>query len=187
MRKLIALLVLSLVAVACGASEPDAPAVDEPTGSAPPSDGATDAADPLVGEWTQSFTCEDNVAAVDPDAVKQYESWIESNADAWGISETATLEDPCAGSNEERTRIARIQDGHIIFFESPTFEPGLDALYELHGDRITANDGGQNFEGTYTFAFEVDGDELTFVLVGRGAKDPWFVSAWEAAAFIRST
>jgi hypothetical protein len=185
MRKLIALLMLSVIASACGSSEPDpSTGAGRPTGSTS-SEGATTAADPLVGEWTQTFTCEDNVAAVDPN-LKQYEEWIESNADFWGITGTATLDEPCAGSSEELTRIARIDDGHIVFFDPPTMEPGLDAAYELHGDRISANDGGQNFEGTYVFEFEIDGDELTFELVGRGAKDPWFVSAWEAAPFIRT-
>ena len=187
MRKLITLVVVSMAAVGCGSSNPPAPGeVDEPTDSTPVLEGATGAADPLVGEWTQTYTCEDSVAAVDPQAVDQYREWVGSNADSWGITETATVEDPCAGSTEELRRIARIQGGHIVFFDPPTFEPGLDALYELHGDRITANDGGQNFEGTYTFKFEVNGDELTFELVGRGANDPWFVSAWEAAPFIRT-
>jgi hypothetical protein len=35
--------------------------------------------------------------------------------------------------------------------------------------------------------FRIDGDTVTFHLLGRGASDPFFVAAWETATFIRTT
>lgn len=53
---------------------------------------------------------------------------------------------------------------------------------------ITIRDGGtRSIEGRYRVAFRIDGDTVTFHLLGRAASDPFFVAAWETAPFIRTT
>jgi len=186
MRKLVPFVMLATLAVACGSStELSPPAIaSHPAGSTSgegvDGTGATGTADPLVGEWIQTFVCEDEYLAVDPPAVDGYDQWVRDQFEA------PNTDDPCAGSKEELTRIVRFEDGHVVIFDPPNLEAGLNASYEVHGDTFTANDGGQNIPGTFTFRFEIVGDEMTVELVGRGAKDPWVVSAWEAAPFIRS-
>jgi len=186
MRKLVSFVMLAIVAVACGSSREPSPPSDanQPTGPTSvegvDATGGTGAVDPLVGEWIQTFVCEDEYLAVHPQAVKGYDGWVRDQFEA------PNTDDPCAGSKEELTRIVRFEDGHIVIFDPPNLEMGLNASYEVHGDTFTANDGGQNIPGTFTFRFEIVGDEMTVELVGRGAKDPWVVSAWEAAPFIRS-
>jgi hypothetical protein len=44
-----------------------------------------------------------------------------------------------------------------------------------------------HIEGRYRVTFRIDGDTVTFHLLGRGASDPFFVAAWETAPFIRTT
>jgi hypothetical protein len=82
----------------------------------------------------------------------------------------------------------RFTDGRLLIFDPPHLQEGFDGWYAIHGHVITIRDGGtRNIEGRYRVAFRIDGDTLTFHLLGRGASDPFFVAAWETAAFIRTT
>jgi len=182
MRKLAAIVVLVSVAAACGSSQPSDPAgpkASDATGT-PASPTPSTAVDPLVGEWIQDFTCKDMLGAVDPQKVDKYKVWVSEE----GLS--GTQQDPCAGAEWTHRRVIRFEGGHLVIFDPPNLEMGLDATYGLEGDTFTANDGNQNIPGTFRFRFEIDGDELTIQLVGRGARDPWTVSAFEAAPFVRA-
>ena len=82
----------------------------------------------------------------------------------------------------------RFTDGHLLIFDPPPLQEGFDGWYAIHGHVITIRDGGtRNIEGRYRVAFRIDGDTVTFHLLGRGASDPFFAAAWETAAFIRTT
>ncbi len=67
-------------------------------------------------------------------------------------------------------------------------QEGFDGWYAIHGHVITIRDGGtRNIEGRYRVAFRIDGNTVTFHLLGPGAPDPFFVAACEPAPFIRTT
>jgi hypothetical protein len=46
----------------------------------------------------------------------------------------------------------------------------------LDDHTFTASDAGQNIEVAYTFNYEITGGRLAVRMVGRGARDPAFVT-----------
>jgi hypothetical protein len=95
---------------------------------------------------------------------------------------------PCADAKGRYKRIARFEGGRLALFDGPALAVGLDASYEIvDADTFTASDAGQNIEGTYTFDYRITGDRLTVNMVGPAARDPFFVVAWQAAPFYRTS
>ena len=186
MKRLLGCLIgLALVAAACGQQSPTSKAETTSNNAAPTASTAAAAADPLTGEWRQQYTCADVVRTL------QKAGFAEDLPKLLDGSEFATNPSsahPCAEPKAKVERIARFQDGHVLFFDPPNQELGLDATYNIVDDHtFTANDAGQNIEGTYTFRWHIQGDRLTFKLVGRAARDPYFVAAWEAAPVHRAS
>jgi hypothetical protein len=62
----------------------------------------------------------------------------------------------------------RFTDGHLLIFDPPHLQEGFDGWYAIHGHVITIRDGGtRTIEGRYRVAFRIDGDTMTFHLLGR--------------------
>jgi hypothetical protein len=128
---------------------------------------ATPADDPLAGEWHQTFTCQDALAAV--------QRGVES-----GVLEASEFECDAPG---DQLRIARFDDGRLFLLDPPAQEVGLVADYRLvDDDGFTLSDGGENIPGSYRFEYRIEGDRL---IVDVLEQDPFFVAAWEAAPFVR--
>jgi TRAP-type C4-dicarboxylate transport system substrate-binding protein len=131
-----------------------------------PSSTAQPAADPLAGEWRQTFTCEDAAEAVRRAVPAQ---------DVVNSGWSCDL--PGA-----QTRIARFEDGRVFLLDPPSHEVGLSASYEIVDDHtFTLSDGDENIPGSYRFEYRFEGEEL---IVDVLEVDPYFVGTWEAAPFV---
>jgi hypothetical protein len=143
------------------------------------------AADVLQGDWVATFTCETIVRAVQRAPVPSHDErfWLRVQARELGSPDPA---DPCVGTPPPLSHTFRFSDGRLQIFDPPGVL-GFDGIYEITGDLLTLRDRGQdNIEGTaYRVAFHIEGDRLTFDLLGRGGTDPFFVGAWESAEFVR--
>jgi hypothetical protein len=187
MKRLLGCLIgLALVAAACGQQNSTSKAGTASNRAAPTASTAAAAADPLTGEWRQQYTCADVVRTLQKAGFAEVlpKLLVDSQLAANPSSAHLCSEREAKAKVE---RIARFQDGHVLFFDPPNQELGLDATYNMVDDHtFSANDAGQNIDGTYTFRWHIQGDRLTFKLVGRAARDPYFVAAWEAAPFHRA-
>jgi hypothetical protein len=147
-----------------------------------PSSGA----DPLDGSWTATFPCAQMVrtverASADP---KQETFWRGAMADQF---HSRDLTDPCQGTVQEVSFTFRFTDGRLQIFDPPDGQEGFDGRYLLHDGEMTIDDGGdRNIVGRYEVAYRIDGDHVTFDLLGRAGADAFFVGAWESAPFVRS-
>jgi hypothetical protein len=80
----------------------------------------------------------------------------------------------------------RFTDGRLQIFDAPDLQEGFDGHYVVRGDTVTVGDGSdRNIAGRYRVAFRIDGDHVTFDLLGRAASDAFFVATWESAPFVR--
>jgi hypothetical protein len=80
----------------------------------------------------------------------------------------------------------RFADGRLQIFDPPDLQEGFDGRYVIRRDTIIISDGSdRNIDGYYRVAFRIDGDRVSFELLGRAATDAFFVGAWEAAPFVR--
>ena len=141
--------------------------------------------DPLEGDWTATFSCERMVRAVRraPVAPEVEAFWTAAVADQFGSDD---LTDPCRAVSE-LTWMFRFADGRLQIFDPPDLQEGFDGSYEIRGDVMTISDGSdRNIEGRYKVAFRMDGDRVSFDLIGRGASDAFFVATWESAPFVRT-
>lgn len=152
--------------------------------------GAT--TDPLQGDWTATFSCERMVSAVRrapvPEEVETF--WKAAVADqyAQGPTPPGALSDPCRIVPEPLVYMFRFAGGRLQIFDAPDFQEGFDGRYVIRGDAITISDGNdRNIEGRYRVVFRIDGDGVTFDLVGRAASDAFFVATWESAPFVRTS
>jgi hypothetical protein len=145
-------------------------------------------ADPLEGEWTAMLSCERMVRAVQraPVDAELEAFWRAELADQYAEG-PPDLTDPCRDVPEPLVRVFRFANGRLQIFDPPDLQEGFDGSYEIQGNTITINDGsGRNIEGTYRVAFRIEGDRVTFDLIGRAASDAFFVGAWESASFVRT-
>jgi hypothetical protein len=148
--------------------------------------------DSLEGEWTATFSCERMVGAVRraPVAAEVEAFWKAALADQYaeGPIRPEDLTDPCRDVPEPLVRMFRFADGRLQIFDPPDLQEGFDGSYVIRGDTITISDGSdRNIDGRYRVAFRVDGDSVTFDLLGRAASDAFFVGAWESAPFVRTS
>lgn len=188
----------SLSLVACGSGGGGAAPASSGGGTAasplvstPPS---VTTADPLQGEWHQTFTCEENVRTFQRRmsglTLQQRQAAAEAagNTDAslatllkeftrdfaWGPNaKTAAQVTPdalCKGATE-RENVMRLQEGRVVI-ANWDHSVELDGTYRiLDAHTFSVNDGNQDLEGTYRFAFEIQSNRLTFKKIGQD--DPW--------------
>jgi hypothetical protein len=150
---------------------------------------ASAATDPLQGDWTASFSCERMVRAVRraPVAAEFEAFWKAALADQFAQG-PADLTDPCRNVPEPLVRMFRFADGRLQIFDPPDLQEGFDGSYVIRGDTIIISDGSdRNIDGRYRVAFRIEGDQVTFDLIGRAASDAFFVGAWESAPFVRTS
>ncbi len=143
--------------------------------------------DVLEGEWTATFSCRQMVRAVHeaPIDATQETFWTGATADGFGSTD---LTDPCQTVSEPLTRTLRFSNGRLLIFDPPDLQEGFDGSYAISGDVMTIRDGASgNIRGRYRMVFQVEGDRVSFDLIGRGASDAFFVGAWEAAPFFRTS
>ena len=141
--------------------------------------------DALEGEWTETFSCQAMVHAVRAAPVDPTKEafWTGATADSLGSND---LTKPCRAVTGPLTRTFRFSDGRLQTFDPPDNQEGFEGRYEIQGDVVTIRDPvTQNIQGSYRLTFMIDGDRVAFHLLGRGATDPFFVGAWEAAPFVR--
>jgi len=188
MKRLIGCLVgLVFIAAGCGQKGPTSPSGGALTAAPPPSSAAV-TVDPLTGRWRQEFTCQDVVRTLQRAGFGKTAAMAHIIRDAQGASQPPSSAHPCAGATGKYKRIARFQDGRLVLYDPPMLQVGLDASYQLVNDHtFSASDAGQNIDGTYMFNYQIKSNRLTVKLVGRGARDPFFVAAWEAAPFYRTS
>jgi hypothetical protein len=182
-RMLGCLIGLVLLAAGCSQKDSTSPAGATPTAAAPTTAVSPAAADPLKGQWLQQYTCQDVVrtlqrtgfATMAPEIIR----------DAEGASQPPSSTHPCAGAPSKFKRIARFQDGRLVLFDGPLLEADLNASYQVVDDHtFTANDAGQNIDGTYTFKYRIDGNRLTVDVLQN---EPHFIATWEATPFYRTS
>jgi hypothetical protein len=143
--------------------------------------------DVLDGDWTATFSCRQMVRAVRAAPVDSTQEafWTGATADSFGSTD---LTDPCRTVTKPLMRTLRFSNGRLLIFDPPDLQEGFDGSYALNGDVITIRDGAsRNIRGRYRMVFRVEGDRVSFHLIGRGATDPFFVGAWEAASFFRTS
>ncbi len=147
--------------------------------------------DVLEGDWTATFSCERMVRAVRqaPVAAEIEAFWSAALADryATGPARREDLADPCRDVPEPLTTMFRFSDGRLQIFDPPDLQEGFDGDYDVLGTEIVITDGSdRNIAGGYRVAFRIDGDGVTFDLLGRAGSDAFFVATWESAQFVRT-
>ena len=138
----------------------------------------------LEGDWTATFSCERMVRTVRaaPASLAFEELWLRAISSELG---SVDLSDPCASAPPPMSFTLRFSNGHVWVFDGGEFTEGFDGDYERVGpDTIRFGDG---VDGPFRARFEIEGDRVTFDLIGRGGAQPFFVAAWESAPFVRRT
>lgn len=168
--------------VGCSSSGEPESAAPEPGETATTTPTATEGGspDPLAGEWRTSFTCQDAVRAVERRLGSHWKGWEPENA-APG--------EPCSGeAGVTHELLARFSDGLMALCQ-PTGLCDVHATYaypEASVLRIDDTEGNLCEPGKtcpIDWTFEISGNQLRF----RVAEDPWTISTWEAAPWIRSS
>ena len=138
--------------------------------------------DRLEGDWTATFSCEQMVRTVRAAPVSRGAEgfWAGAAATELGSGDSS---DPCASTREPMTFTLRFSNGHLWIFDGADMTEGLDGDYELLGGGILRF--GDGIDGPFRASFEIDGDQVTFDLLGRGGSDAFFVATWESAPFVK--
>jgi len=155
-----------------------------------PATSPTTSADPLEGDWRQEVTCQDALRALrrrlsDKEVLEnKYVHGWKDLLSPWGGE--PTNDDPCHGATGTRAFVARFADGNLALCDAQTGGCEVHATYELVGDHsITINDPSDNLcPCPATWRFEISGDRLT---VHVELADPFTVSTWEAAPWVRES
>jgi hypothetical protein len=184
-------LAMSLVLAACGGSGGTTGQVaSQAPSTAASATPATTSADPLEGDWRNESTCQASLRALrhrlsDKKALEAAgaKGWKEF-LDPWGGE--PTKDDPCQGATGTRALVARFADGNLTLCEPETGGCDVHATYKLVGDHsFTIDDPSGNLcPCTEPWHFEIVGDRLT---IHVEPADPWTVSTWEAAPWIRGS
>jgi hypothetical protein len=165
-----------------------------------------EAADPLEGEWLQTYTCEDNVrtfiAKMHGISAEHRRLMAETTGlstalpglidhyirdFAWGPSartaDVLTPEALCAGSKPLQMSLLVVPDQGVMVFADEMWDWEAGRFpYELIDNRtITLSDGIDLFDSP--FRFRIEGDLLSFKQLGD--QDPWSGSPPERAPFVR--
>jgi hypothetical protein len=140
--------------------------------------------DRLEGEWTATFSCERMVRTVRaaPASLAHEELWLRTMSEELASSDPS---DPCATDPPPMTFTLRFSNGHLWIFDGPDFSEGFDGDYVLVGRNVVRF--GDRIDGPFRARFDLQGDRISFDLVGTGASQPFFVATWESAPFLRRT
>jgi hypothetical protein len=181
----------SLVLAACGGGGGTTEQAASPASAtvAPATSPAT-STDPLEGDWRNESTCQDSLRALrrrlsDKEVLenKYVRGWNDLLS-PWGGE--PTNDDPCHGATGTRAFVARFADGHLALCDAQTGGCDVhDATYQLVGDHsFVVEDPSDNLcPCPATWRFEIVGDRLTIHVPA----DPFAVSTWEAAPWIRES
>jgi len=145
------------------------------------------ASDTLEGDWMTTFSCDQMVRAVRraPVTAQVEAFWTAATADRFGSDD---LGDPCRAAPESLAWMLRFSDGRLQIFDPPDLSEGFDGSYVIRGNVLTISDGSErNIDGRYEVAFRIEGGQVSFDLIGRGASDAFFVATWETAPFVRTS
>jgi hypothetical protein len=185
---------IAVVLAACGGGGvTTGQAASQAPATGAPATSPTTSADPLEGEWRNESTCQDALRALrrrlsDKEVLenKGVHGWKDLLF-PWGGE--PTNDDPCHGATGTRAFVARFADGNLALCDAQT--GGCDvnaATYELIGDHsFTINsDPSDNLCPcpTKPWLYEISGDRLT---IHVEPADPFGVSTWEAAPWIRES
>jgi hypothetical protein len=190
-RGLLLVAAISLVVAACGgggrATDQGASQAPATTQAAPP---ATTSADPLEGDWRNESTCQDSLQALrrrlsDKEVLEsKYVHGWKDLLSPWGGE--PTNDDPCHGATGTRAFVARFSDGNLALCDAQTGGCEVHATYKPVGDHsFVVEDPSENLcPCPATWEFEIVGDRLT---IHVEPADPFTVSTWEAAPWIRES
>jgi hypothetical protein len=183
---------MSVVTAACGGGGgTTGQAASRAPATVAPATSPTTSADPLEGDWQQEVTCQDALRALrrrlsDKEVLEnKYVHGWKDFLSPWGAD--PTNDDPCHGATGTRAFVARFSDGNLALCDVKTGGCDINAAtYELVGDHsITINDPSDNLcPCPVTWQFEIVGDRLTFHVEPA---DPFNVSTWEAAPWVRES
>jgi hypothetical protein len=139
--------------------------------------------DPLEGDWRQVATCQDIVRTMTRIGAAP---WIPQQLQRQeGAAKPPPKNDPCKGAPATFVRIARFHDGHLLLFDPPLHERGLNALYTVVGDHtftLVSAPGDHNLSGVFRFTYRIVGDRLRIDLL---QDDRDVSTAFEVAPFVR--
>jgi hypothetical protein len=145
------------------------------------------ASDSLEGDWTATFSCEQMVRTVRnaPVSPADRDFWAANVSGFRGAPEQASDDppDPCASLPEDLTFTFRFSNGRLWIFDGGNLTEGFDGRYELLGAHVLRF--GDRIDGPFRARFELEGDRITFDLMGRGGSQPFFVATWESAPFVK--
>ncbi len=141
-----------------------------------------DTSDRLEGDWTATFSCRRMVRTVRaaPVPPSDVEFWAGAIATELGSDDPS---DPCASTGEPMTFTLRFSNGHLWIFDGGDMTEGLDGDYDLLEGRILRF--GDRIDGPFRARFDIDGNRVTFDLIGRGGSEAFFVATWESAPFVK--
>jgi hypothetical protein len=150
----------------------------------------TTSADPLEGDWRNESTCQDSLGALrrrlsDKEVLKnKYVHGWKDLLSPWGGE--PTNDDPCHGATGTRALVARFADGNLVLCDAQTGGCDVHATYKLVGDHsfVVEDPEGNLCPCPATWQFEIVGDRLT---IHVEPADPFTVSTWEAAPWIRES
>ena len=143
--------------------------------------------DPLEGVWTATFSCERMVRTVRnaPVSPADRSFWAANVSGFRSAPEQASDDppDPCALTTGPMTFTFRFSNGRLWIFDGGNLVEGFDGRYEQLGAHVLKF--GNRVDGPFRATFEIEGDRITFDLIGRGGSQPFFVATWESAAFVK--
>jgi hypothetical protein len=135
------------------------------------------------GDWTTTFSCERMVRAVRraPISPRDEAFWLRHSGELG-----SDPNDPCSEGSDPITFTLRFDRGRLLIY-GPDGNEGFDGGYEVHGEIMTIRDAGMdNIDGSYELRFRLSRDRVSFLLLGRGATDPFFVATWQSAPFVKN-
>jgi hypothetical protein len=138
----------------------------------------------LQGVWTTTFSCQRMVRTVHraPIAPRDEDLFL-----GHGGELGPDPNDPCSGASNPITYTLRFDRGRLLIY-GPDGSMGFDGGYEVRGDVLTIRDAKMdNISGSYELRFRLDGDRVSFQLLGRGATDAFFVATWQSGPFVKKS
>jgi hypothetical protein len=135
----------------------------------------------LEGDWTATFSCERMVRTVRAAATPGREAfWARTMATELGSADPT---DPCAAGPTPMRFTLRFSNGHVWVFDGQHYTEGFDGDYEQLSRNVVRF--GDSIDGPFRARFRIEGDRVTFDLIGRGGSQPFFVGTWESAPFVK--
>ena len=183
---LVVLIGISVVGCSSNRTSDAAPLSSGQTTTSPAASASVTSADPIEGEWHQTFTCEAQVRTFQ----RKLASWVrqglpggeDAKLSLAALSKKYTrlrmgpqrkdrdhshARRPVQGSTGA-DRIIRFQAGSLVILNVWDQDVEMDARYWMVGAHtFAANDGNGDLGGTPRFTFHLHGDRMTFKRVGE--------------------